>query len=420
MPTLVELRGEIITKSDQLERIFQEAGPELDLTKVSYVDGDTATKAAEIKRRNDELADLGKQLDALREAEDLREKNAERQRWLHEPGQHFVHPRPEAGSGAPGGDLHERAAKSLGTLFTEHPAYLQEKGTAMAHFGVSLPDVDMKTVMTLTAGFAPEATRIPRVVLSAQRRPMVADLIPQDPTTLSAIRYMEETTFTNNAAAVAENAAKPESALAFTERLVPVEVIATTLPVTNQQLDDVPAMQSLIDNRLTVMVQLAEEVELLTGSGTSPHLTGFYNKPSIQTQAKGADPTPDAVFKGMTKVRYTGYADPNGMAIHPNDWQDIRLLRTADGIYIFGSPTDEGIERMWGMPVVVTPAATEGTAILGDFALYSHISRRQGIQIDVSTEHDTFFAYNKVLVRAEERLSLEIYRAAAFCTITGI
>jgi len=420
MPTLVELRGEITTKSDQLERIFQEAGPELDLTKVSYVDGDTATKAAEIKRRNDELGELGKQLDALREAQELREKNAERQRWLHEPAQPFVHPQPGAGSGAPGGDLHDRAVKSLGTLFTEHPAYLQEKGTAMAHFGVSLPEVDVKTVMTLTSGFAPEAARIPRVVLSAVRRPMVADLIPQDPTTLTAIRYMEETTFTNNAASVAENALKPESALAFTERLVPVEVIATTLPVTNQQLDDVPAIRSLIDNRLTVMVQLAEEVELLTGSGTSPHLTGFYNKPSILTQAKGTDPTPDAVYKGITKVRFTGFADPTGIVMHPNDWQDVRLLRTADGIYIFGSPAEADLERMWALPVVVTPAATEGTGLLGDFALYSHISRRQGVQIDVSTEHDTFFAFNKVLLRAEERLSLEIYRASAFCLISGI
>lgn len=420
MPTYTELREEIAAKSRSLAEIFEQAGSDLDLSKVTVIEGDVAAKAAEIRRRNDELTDLGKQRDEMRAIEEIGKANAAAHATNQRPANGMVHPaQGDTKSINPPQREPEREQKTIGEMFTDSDAYKQAfDRTKMV---VALGDVvNIKTLMTTSAGWSQAPVRIPRVVLSAQRRPVVADLIPQDPTEASVIRFMEETTFTNNAAMVAEGATKPESALAFTERTQLVEVLAHTLPVTRQQLDDIPGIQGVINNRLTLMIELAEETELISGSGVTPHLMGFLNKPSIQSQAKGADPSPDAVMKAMVKVQFTGFADPSGIVFNPTDWMNIKLLRETTGGYIWGHPSEVGPERIWGMPIVKTPAMTLGTALTGDFQLYSHISRKMGLQFDTSDQHSTFFVENKIMLRLEERLSLEIYRAAAFCLVTGL
>ena len=144
------------------------------------------------------------------------------------------------------------------------------------------------------------------------------------------------------------------------------------------------------------------------------------NVVGIQTQAKGADPTPDAVYKAIVLVRVTGRAFPDATVMHPLDWQDIRLLRTVDGIYIWGNPSEAGPERIWGIQVVQSDAQTQNTAVVGDFGNFSLLAVKRGIEVKVSDSHSTFFVEGKQAVRADMRAALAFTRPAAFCTVTGI
>jgi HK97 family phage major capsid protein len=403
---LVEATERLHAKQAELKTLF-DAKPEMDFSD---------EEVSAIRTKNAELNDLGASYDQLKELDDIARKTAQMGQELTQPARGFPYP---------GGQPTQMLAvperpKSLGELLTESAEYKAGVGGPRPSFAVDLPGISLKTTMTESAGW-PIYSMIPqRLVLSAQRRPVVADLVPQSMTTYPSVLYMEETTFTNNAAGVLETGTKPESALALTRRTVPLEVIAHLLPVTNQQLEDVTGIRDYIDGRLTFMLQLAEETELLTGNGTSPHLQGFLTKSGIQTQARGADASQDAIYKAMVLVRFTGFAEPSGIVMNPANWQTIRLMTSTTGQYLIAPPTEDGIERLWGKPVVQTPAMTLNSALTGDFQLYSHISRRDGIRIDVSDSHNDNFAKNILSIRAEERLSLEIYRAAAFCTVTGL
>jgi len=375
----------------------------------------SAEDIGEIKRRNDELDQIeDKRAKAYAEEQEvaaIAAKNRERIEALSTP----VDPVGHGGAGRPGAGMSgQPEQKSLGHQFTEHAAFV--KAPARRSTTVELPNFEFKTTMTTSAGFAPSVVRTAVVVPYALRRPVVADLIPQDSTTQSAIKYMEETTSTNAADLVAEDGLKPESALAFTERTANMGKIATWIPVTEEQLEDAPQVRALVNNRLTVFLQLEEEDQLLNGTG---NINGFHNRVT-QTQAKGVDPTPSAIYKAFTKIRFTGFAEPDGVVLHPNDWEPIRLLQDSTGRYIWGDPWVEGIERVWGKPVIVTPAEVENTALVGDFGMFSHISRRTGITIRTTDSHSDYFIYNRLVILAEERLTLEIYRLAAFCKVTGI
>jgi HK97 family phage major capsid protein len=408
-PALKEAQEKLEAKRKELGTIFAEAGPEVDFDKVKSISGNPFEKAAVVRKLNDELTDLGKEYDTLKGVE--RAADNVKTAGVSEGGG-------EAGDGARrDGYSGKPSRKTFGEAFTASDAYKLKSGRTGPE---STLDIDVKTLMTTVAGWDPEEVRNGKVVPFATRPIQVADLFPQTETTQSAIQYMEETTYTNAAAEIAEAGTFPEAALALTEQTVLVRKIAVFLPVTDEQLEDEPQVRGYIDNRLPFMIRQRLDSQLLVGNGTAPNLRGLLNISGIQTQAKGSDPTPDAIYKAIVKVETTGQAMANGVVMNPSNWQDIRLLRTADGIYIWGNPSDAGPERIWGLQVVRAQAETAGTAIVGDFQNFSELSIRRGIDVQVSNSHSTFFVEGKQAIRADMRAALVVYRPAAFCLVTGL
>lgn len=404
MPTVLEQkRAELAAKQQALHAIFDEAGQDLDLTKVKAIDGDTHAKAAEIKRRNDELAAIGVEVDELA----LVEKIAGDQKGIGQKQEEKAAPRSEP-----------IAAKGLGDLFVESLAYKGRNATRGPVAEVT--DVDLKTLMTTAAGWAPESLRSPGFVPSAQAMPTVIDLIPFATTQQAAIVYMLETTYTNNAAGRAEGANNAgESAFALTATTAAIVEHAVWVPVTREQMDDVGYVSAYLNNRLTLQLRQVMNTAIMAGAG-SPSFTGIIGLAGTNTQAKGADPVLDALYKGYVAAMVTGRSNPNAIVMNPLDFQDIRLTRTADGIYIMGSPSESGPQRLWGLPVILDSSCTQNTAVVGDWAQFSQLVQKQGIQFEYTDSHASLFIQRTLAVLASVRSQFIVYRPAAFTQVTGI
>jgi len=413
---LVEARAERDAIAKKLNDVWGEADDgagTLDMDRIKSLEGSDAKDPLSFIRKNherlNELAFSIKDLEVV-EASELETKRLAEQASKTDL---FVHPT----------DAERRLADteprefSLGKAFTESDAY---KDRAWKSRREGLIDVDFKTLMTTAAGWAPESIRIGRVVLDAQRPVQVIDVIPGGTTTSAAIKYMEETTFTSNAAEVAEAGTYGENAFVLTEQSATVEKIGAWLPVTDEQLEDVSMVQSYIDQRLRFSVMQRLDSQILNGDGSTPNIEGVLNATGLATQAKGTDDTPTAIYKAMIKVMDPGFAQPGAVIMEPTDWQDIRTLKTAEGVFIWGSPAERGPETIWGRLVVLSGALSAGTAVTGDWSTFCQLYVKSGLEVQVTDAHSDFFIKGKQAIRADMRVAAVWYRGAAFCSITGI
>lgn len=432
-----QAREKLAAKQDELGAIFAEAKTadnQLDFNQVKClgdsVKGSIAVAQA-VKALNSECDELAEHAETLEAAENAQKSYEDRQKAMRNfplPGTHGAGDKGKGGGGQ---------IKSLGQWIAEDKAYLDwaEKGAtgqidvslaelwptdmlALASAGV--PTIGQKALMMTTAGFAPDNIRLPGFVEAATRPIELLDIIPTSQTGGNAVPYMEETTRVHGAAEIAEGGAYGEAEFVFTEKQGAVRKIGDTLPVTDEQLEDVAFMGSYINSRLSFGVRQRLDSQCLVGDGNAPNLRGLKNTAGIQTQAKGGDPVPDAFFKAMTKIRNIGRAVPTHHVLHPTDWQGIRLLKTADGIYIFGSPSEAGPDRLWGLPVVQCSADAAGTGYVGSFQpAWLSLVERRGIDVQIGYV-GTQFKEGKRTIRADLRAALIFFRPAAFCSVTGL
>lgn len=434
---LEQAKARLATVQETMGNVLEEAetdGNSYDFSQVKCLGDDVKGQSAitaKFRELNDEATDLAKHIEDLSETDQAVKDFKGRERGVTRL------PFGSPAGGAHGGDpAVMQQIKALGRQVIESKAFKDwaDNGSSdgvrieaessypsdvMAK-GASTETVGTKAVMSTGAGFAPESLRIGRLVEAVTRPIQLLDIIPMGRTSMAAIKYMEETTRTHAAAEVAEGAAYPESAFVFTERTATVQKVADSVPVTDEQLEDVPLIESYLNGRLSFGLRQRVDAQSVAGDGTAGTLTGILNTAGIQTHAKGADTVIDATFKAMTKVRTVGRAIPTHVIYNPADWERIRLSKDADGNYLYGPPSQTGEARIFGLPVVQNEVVPEGTAIVGAFeAAYISIYERKGIDVQVGFRGDQFVE-GKRTIRADMRLALIIFRPAAFCEVTGL
>lgn len=265
----------------------------------------------------------------------------------------------------------------------------------------------------------------------------IGPLFAQGTTDSNVVRYPVETVTATGAAEVAEAGTKPEAQLSFAPVDEPVRKIAVLLPLTDESLDDVPLLRAYINARLRLFVQMREDGQLLNGNGTAPNLKGILNRSGINTATSysigGANPDQalvEAVFHASMRVR-DAFLEPDAVVMKASTFEIAALAKDSNRNYLLGGPGAAGYAgndptggRLWGLKVVINanmPAqvAANKDVLVGAFAAGGMLIRKGGIDLAVSDSHSTFFAENKHMLRAEERVALAVFRPAAFATVTS-
>jgi HK97 family phage major capsid protein len=414
-----EADAKLAEKSKHMHEVFEKAGDSLDFEHKDVLALTGKKNSGEVveymNSLNAELEDLGKKRDQLVKLANIREENQKR---LSTPANPLPQPTGRDDDGNPEG---KGRLKQLGHVILNSLAFKdahKNRGSfssVESGFGLA----ELKAVFSTAAGIAPESLRTGLMIEKATRPIQLLDIIPSLTTDMAQVKYMEETTRTQNEAERAEAAAYAEDAFVWTERAETVRSIGGSIPVTDEQLEDVAGVEGLLNQRLVFGCRQRLDGQVIIGDGNAPNLTGIKNKAGINTQAKGADPIPDAVYKAARVVRVTGRAFPNAVVFHPTDWEKVRLLRNAQGDYIWGSPAIPGPETIWGLQVVQCDADAAGSAYVADYANFCALYERRGIEVAVGYVNADFLN-GKRTIRAGLRVAFAIYRAAAFTQVTGL
>lgn len=333
------------------------------------------------------------------------------------------------------GDLEKRAArekengvdehKSLGDLVIESAEYKAGNLTGASRGAIRVKaDRAAITSANTTVGAGRSAgtslvpgARVPGIFGLPERQLTIRDLVLPGNTASSSIEYVKETGYTNNAAPVAEGAAKPYSDLTFDMTSAPVRTVAHLFKASRQILDDAPALRSYIDGRARYGLRFVEENQLLNGSGTGQNLHGLVPQATAFAPSfTVADETGiDRLRLAVLQVVLAEYP-ATAFVLNPIDWAKIELTKDAGGNYIIGNPQGSLTPTLWNLPVVSTQAMAAGEFLTGAFSFAAQIFDRMEIEVLLSSENVDDFEKNMFTIRAEERLAFAVYRPESFVT----
>ena len=290
--------------------------------------------------------------------------------------------------------------------------------------------VETKAVPTIGTGVI-EPQRIPGIVKVTEFDQLrLRDILDVQQTSKPVVNWVREESFTRSADPVAHGALKPEGSKEYSLQSAEVVTIAAWIPVHDQMLDDWPALQGEINTNLIYDLEKRLEELVCWGDGVGLNFLGFFADPLVWacgqmdlvggTRVVASDTTIDIVRRGITDVRVAGYS-PNGVLMHPYDWEDVVLLKATDNQYIWSVITERGVSRLWSLPVVETEACQDFTGaetearnlLVGDFTRGATLWDRMQSTVSVGWQNDQFVR-NMRTILAELRAAWAIRRPGAF------
>lgn len=251
------------------------------------------------------------------------------------------------------------------------------------------------------------------------------DVVPMGRTSSNQVHYTRESTYTNAAAETQEDAAKPQSTLTFESVDAPVRTIAHWLKVSKQVVDDAPALETYIDQRMRHGVRQRLESQIIAGNGTAPNIAGLLDADGV-TFTDLATQSGELKFDYINRAKYKVIENeymPDIVLLNPADWGTMERLKVNSGTddrYIAGSASHSAIgylqnglvPTVWGLPVILSNAMTSGEALVLSLDAIMMWMREEAT-VEIFEQDDTNVQSNLLTIRGEMRAAFTVFRPTA-------
>ena len=292
----------------------------------------------------------------------------------------------------------------------------KEKLTAMKN-GDSKTNIRMTvkaagdmTITGNTTGQIPQADRESGITRVVRRQPFIIELVNVGSITSNLWEWVQQANPDGDAAMTAEGAAKAQIDFDLVLASATVRKVTAYIKVSKEMLDDVPLMESEINQELTEVINLKVDAQLLSGDGLGQNLVGIEENAVAfvpGTFATGqANEVIEPINADVLRVAINQIAiaqfQANYILMHPSDATAMDLSKGSDGHYIMPPFTTSANTIVKGIPIISNTGITEGEYLVGDFSK-SGVRIREGLVFDVGYENDDF-TKNFVTILAEARL----------------
>lgn len=305
--------------------------------------------------------------------------------------------------------------KSMGEQVAEAEA-LKAYAKAGSKGTIRVP-VNMITSSPGSAGGLIVPDRETAIVGLPRRQMTIRQLLTVNTTASNSVEYSRQVTRSNQAAPVSEGAEKPESNYEWEEADALVRTIAHWVPVSRQAMDDAKQLQGEIDGELRHGLDLAEELQILKGSGIGQNLEGLVTAATAFAAAFSVVSETEIDLLRLAVLQASLAEFPaDGIVLNPTDWARLELLKDGEQRYLFASIVQMAGPQIWGKPVIQTQSMEVDEFLVGAFLNAATIYDRMETEVVISSEDRDNFVKNRLTVRAEKRLALAIKRPAALVT----
>jgi len=288
--------------------------------------------------------------------------------------------------------------------------------------GQFMMDITGKAIGTMTeaaslTGEVIAPNRRESILELAQRPVHIRSLIPQGTMTSNVFRYVQETAGEGAADMTAEGVNKSQVDYDLDAIDSPVRKITAFARISEEMIDDIPALTSFLSRRLTKDIRKKEDSQLLYGSGSGQNLTGL-NQNATAFIAFAADSNAQiidlviAVYSTIESLEY----EASGVLLSPKDYYTIYTAKDANGAYVKQDLVNTlgGQLFIAGIPVFRNTAVNVGEYFIGDWLNGAQIFDRKGVNVRFYDQDEDNAQKNLITVIAEERLAFPIYYPDSF------